>query len=172
MTALLLKFAPWIGGVLVLLGLGGWCGYKLAQPAYNRLQGQYEAFQLTVANQQAAQQKAATDALEAQIAQRNQTEARNAQLEQSLSSIQDQATTAQRSADFANRLLAAARKAAPASGPSVPEAPGHSPVADPASSSADGSTPDLAGLIAGAATECRDAIQDYAALQLELAPQL
>lgn len=167
----LVKFAPWLAAVLVLLGLGGWGGYKVAQPRYNRLQGQYEAFQLTVATDRAAQQKAAADALAAQIKTRTQTEARNAQLEQFLRMAQ--ATAVARDTEFARRLLAAARKATPAPGRDpMPASQGGSRPDGATGSPGDGSAPDLPGLTAAAATECHDAIQRLTALQLELQPQL
>ncbi|HSX78531.1 MAG TPA: hypothetical protein VLQ80_08185 [Candidatus Saccharimonadia bacterium] len=168
MSVILLKFAPWIAAALVCLGIGGWAGHKAAQPAYNRLASQYEAFQLTVAHDQAAGQKAATEALQAQINERNATEARNAQLEQSLHSIQDRA--AERDADFARRLLAAARKAGSTPGPdSVSKGKGEQHATDPPDASGDRSlTTDLGD----AAGECTDAIQRLAALQLEITTQV
>lgn len=168
-----LKALPWIAGVLVLLGIGGWAGHKSAQDNYDRLQGQYTALQLADAQQQAASQKAATAALQAQIAQRTQTEARNAQLQQSLATAQDQASSAQRSADFANRLLTAARALpAPAASHPVPAAASGQQPVDTSGPRDDRPVVSLSELIAGAATECRDAIQRFTALQLELGPQL
>jgi hypothetical protein len=167
MTALLIKYAPYILGALALFGAGIWTGHELDKPAYAKLQGQYEAFQVQVANVQAASQKAATDALEAQIAARNATEEHNAQI---IRTLQSRADTAESDRDFARRLLAAATQSRPATGGDPgPKTQGGQRPDDPPAASSDRPLTDLLGAAAG---ECRDAIQRFSALQAELAPQL
>lgn len=167
MTALLLKYAPYLAAVLLLFGAGSWTGYKVAQPAYNRLQGQFSDYKAQVAQNELAAQTAATAALQAQIAQRNETEANNAKI---IADLQSKADSAAADRDFARRLLAAARQAQPAAGN------------DPATKTQGGSTADGAADASGnrslvadlgaAAGECRDAIERFSALQAELRPQL
>lgn len=173
MTALLLKFAPWIAGVLVVFGAGAWSGHKLAQPAYDRLQGQYSAFQLQTSKDTAARLKAAADALTAQIAQRNTVEDRNAVLESSLESVRAEAMAAHRDADFASRLLTAARQARPvtASDPST-KAGDQQPVQDPPAISGSGSAGNILGLTTDAIAECRGAFEYAYGLAAEVMPQL
>lgn len=166
MTALLLKYAPYLAAVLVVFGAGSWTGYKGAQPAYNRLQGQFSDYKAQVAADELAAQKAATAALQAQIAQRNEVESNNAKV---IADLQSKADSAAADRDFARRLLAAAQaRPAPNSDPATKTQGG---------STADGS-PDASGnrsLVAdlgAAAGECRDAIERFSALQAELRPQL
>lgn len=173
MTALLLKFAPWIAGVLGIFAVSAFLTHKVDSIALSRLQSAYDADKVTWAQSQASAQKAAADALQAQIAQRNATEARNAELQSSLAQTQADAVAAHRDADFASRLLAAARQAA--SRPSGGQVPGSQGGQQPADSSgASGNRPaaDLFGLTRDSAAECRNAIERLATLQLEIATQL
>jgi hypothetical protein len=167
MSALLLRFAPYIIAVLAVFGAGIWTGHELDKPALARVRSEYAAFQIQVAHQQAASQKAATDALEAQIAARNVTEVANAKIIQQL---QSRADTAESDRDFARRLLNAAAQSRPvAGGDPGAKAEGGRPADDPAAASGDRPLAEDLGLAAG---ECRDAIQRFSALQAELAPQL
>jgi len=167
MTALLLKFAPYLIAAAALFGAGIWSGHELDRPGYAKLQSEYSAFQVQVAHQQAADQKRATDALEAQIAARSATEEHNAQI---IATLQNRADTAESDRDFARRLLNAATQSRPVAG-SDPgsKAEGGRPADDTAPASSDRPLTDLLGSAAG---ECRDAIQRFSALQAELAPQL
>jgi hypothetical protein len=173
MTAILLKLAPWIAGVLGVFAVSAFLTHKVDNIALSRVQSAYDADKVTWAHSQAAAEKAAADALATQIAQRKSTEARNAELQDSLQKVQADAVAAHRDADFASRLLAAARKAAsrPDSDP-VPAAQGGQKPDGASEASGDRPAPDILGLTAAAATECREAIQQYATIQLELDPQL
>jgi hypothetical protein len=167
MTALLLKFSPYVIGAVALFGAGIWSGHELGKPRYAKLQSEYSAFQVEVANAQAASQKAATDALEAQIAARNATEEHNAQI---IRQLQNRADTAESDRDRANRLLElAAQSRSQPSGRDLPKA-ADQPGTAPASQA--GRTESLADLLIAARAECSGNADRYDALIAELKPQL
>jgi hypothetical protein len=167
MSALLLRFAPYIIAVLAVFGAGIWTGHELDKPALARVRSEYAAFQIQVAHQQAASQKAATDALEAQIAARNITEANNAQI---IRQLQSRADTAESDRDRANRLLELAAQARPvAGGDQLSETagqPGTAPAGQ--ASGANG----LAELLVRTKQECADNADKLDALIAEIKPQL
>jgi hypothetical protein len=131
----------------------------------------YADLKATTATAYADAQKTYSDALAAQIASERATERRNDQISASLAAVQNDAASAHRDADFAQRLLAAAAKtSAPAGSPPVP-ATGSAPGA-PAAGAAlgDRRAGDLSGLTAGAIAECRNAIERLSAIRLKLNP--
>lgn len=157
----------------VLIGVGVWLGgyperlkYARLQAEYSALQAEYSAFQIQVAHEREVAQKAATDALEAQIAARNATEEHNAQI---ISQLQSQADHAAADRDFARRLLAAVQARSAASSDPSPKAESGQPV-DAAPQS--GGNQSVAQLLGPTAGECRDAINQLIALQAEIRPQL
>ena len=162
-----LSFWLKLAGYLLTAGIGAFISHEIDQIPYDRQATAFESYKAQVADADAKAQKAAADALQAQINTRLTTESHNGQIVAQLTQERDSAALDR---DFARRLLAAAQ-AKPRSG-QVP-APGHQPATpDPAQPSGNGSTPDLARLVADSATECRDAIQTLTALQFELKPQL
>lgn len=161
-----------------LLSLGvisatAYATHKLDDARYESLRSDFSGYKAQVATDDATAHTALANALQAQIDSRNATEARNAQLQTSLQSVQADAVAAHRDVDFANRLLAAAAHAGTAAASSaVSKAQGGSGAADTPGASGDRSTPNLIADVTDSATECRDAIQRLAALQLEIAPQI
>lgn len=158
---------------LGVIGVAAYATHKLDDARYESLQSDFSEYKAQVATDNATAHTALANALQAQIDSRNATEARNAQLQTSLQSVQADAVAAHRDADFANRLLAAAAHTgttAPSSG--VPKAQGGSGTDGSSGASGDRQTPDLLADVTASAAECREAIQNYAALQLQLSPQL
>lgn len=151
---------------LLTAAAGGFISHEIDQIPYERLQTSFSSYKAQVAAANAQAQKAASDALQAQIQTRLTTEANNGKVIAQLQSERDGAVA---DAQFARRLLAAAQ-ALPTT-PSHPGAstPGGSGADDPAGSSGDRP---LAQELELAAGECRAAIQRLAALQAELGPQL
>lgn len=136
-------------------------------PRYNALQTAYSKYQAEVAAANLSSQKAANDALQAQIKTRLDTEANNSKVIDALTQERDQAVTARQ---FAERLLSAAAKApTPARRDPVP-APGDQPATHDASTAPGGGQ--LAQLLAAAATETAQCFERLDGLQLELSPQL
>lgn len=135
-------------------------------PRYDALQTSLASYKAQQADKDAAAQKAAADALEAQINSRLATEANNGKV---ISQLQNERDAAVADRDFARRLLAAAKARAPAASGAVPAAAGGRRFDDPSGPSGDRS---LAQDLGDAAGECRSAIQRLAALQAELKPQL
>jgi hypothetical protein len=135
-------------------------------PRYNALQAEFKGYQAKVTDADDRAQKAANDALEAQIQSRLQTEANNGKV---ISQLQNERDAAVSDRDFARRLLAAAKAQPPAGSSAVSTASGGRRFDDPAGASGDRS---LAQDLGDAAGECRNAIQRLAALQAELKPQL
>lgn len=167
MTALLafLRVAyPWLIGA----ALGGYGAHELDQIPYGRLQTTLASERTQHADEVAAGQKAAADALQAQIKTRLTIEANNGNVIAQLTAERDSAAADR---DLAQRLLNAASHPAAPSHP-VSTAAGR-PIADDApKGGGDQQAPDLVGTLSGAIAECRDALQRFAGLQLELAPQL
>ena len=148
------------------LGAGIWATHKLDGASYDALQARFASYQRDVADADAKAQKAASDALQAQINTRLATEANNGKVIQQLQAERDSAAADR---DFARRLLAAAQAVPTAADHSGTAAAGGSAAPDPARPPGDRP---LAQDLGDAAGECRDAIQRLAALQVELQPQL
>lgn len=161
---------------LLLLGIIGataWATHRFDEAHYETLRAAFAQYQAQVQKDNADAKGALASALQAQIDTRVATEKHNEQLQSSLQQVQADAASAHADADFAHRLLAAAQNAGPATGgTAVPKAPGGRGSDGAASSAGDQPAATLLGDVAGAAAECRDAIQRLAALQLELSPQL
>jgi len=151
---------------LLSAAVAGYGVHELDQIPYGRLQTTFASYKAQVADDDAKAQKAAADALQAQINTRLTTEANNGKVIAQLAQERDSAAADR---DFARRLLAAAQAKPTTGGGAVPTA-GHQPgTSDPAGSSGDRS---LVTDLGSAAGECRDAIQRLAGLQAELIPQL
>lgn len=165
MTALLtfLKLAwPYI----LAAGIGAAGMHEFDQIPYSRLQTTLASERTQRADELAAAQKAAADALQAQINTRLTTEATNGKV---LSQLQSERDTAIAARDFSDRLLSAAAQAKPPGSHPVP-APGHQPTPDAASQPSGGGQ--LADLLTAAAAETSQCFEHYTGLQLQLAPQL
>ena len=165
MTALL-EFIKVAWPYILVASLGMYGGYRLESADKEVLQAKFDLYQSQVAQANADAQRASSDALEAQIQTRLQTEANNGKIIQQLQSQRDGAMADR---DFARRLLAAAQAESTASGGAVPK------TADrPGAPSAPGNGSDqpLADEVGDAAIECRDAIERFAAAQAQLIPQL
>jgi hypothetical protein len=162
---LLLRYWPY---VLAFLGISAGAAYvthRIDSGSYDRLQAQYSAFQLQTAHEKQADAVAAQNALQAQIQARIKQESTNAQ---AIADLQSKADHAAADRDFAVRLLAAARKAQSGSGSLSQTA--DRPATD-AGAETSGDRPLIAD-IGDAAGECRDAISQLRAIQVELQPQL
>lgn len=165
MTALLaiLKLSwPYVLCVIV----AGYLTHRWDLTDYERLQTSFASYKAQVAAADAQAQKAASDALQAQIQTRLTTEANNGKVIQQLQAERDSAAADR---DFARRLLAAAQAVPAAPSHAGPSAAGGSGADDAPGSSGDRPLAQELGVAAG---ECRAAIQRLAALQAELAPQL
>jgi hypothetical protein len=167
MTAILLKFAPWIAGVVVLLGLGGWAGYKV-----NPWEGRYTALQATDAKARAEGEAAVAKTLQAQLAQAQTVSANNAQTVEKLSAenaqiVADHSATLDRVRRLEQLLVLASRPTSTSAG--VSQASGGPSVAG--ASDPPGIT-SIEGLLVAAATECEQTANQLNALIEELRPQL
>lgn len=147
------------------VGIGIYLGHLFDKAAYAALQGQYSAFQVQVAHEREAAQKAATDALEAQIAARNITEANNAKVVQEL---QNRADTSAADLARANRLLelAAQDNARPRPVSQAADQPGTAPASQASGPSG------LTQLLVATRQECSDNADKLDALIAEIRPQL
>jgi len=164
-----------IGAVVLAVLLAGtvWATHEFDSGSYSKLEAQFADYRTQSTADHDAALKALNDALSAQIQAREATEKRNEQIAQSLTNVQNDAAAAHRDADFAQRLLAAAKNPGPAApGPAVSATQGGSGANGPAATLGDRRAGDLPGLTTGAIAECRNAIERLAALQLQLAPQL
>jgi hypothetical protein len=135
-------------------------------PRYDALQTSLASYKAQEADKDAAAQKAATDALQAQIATRLATEANNGKV---IAQLQDERDAAIAARNFSDRLLAAAAKTGAPTCSQVP-ATGHQPAPDAAGQSP--SSGQLAQLLRSAALETAQCFERYSALQLQLQPQL
>lgn len=167
MTALLLRYAPYLAAIAACIGLGAFATHKLDSASYERLQAQYSTYQAQVSQDAAKAQEAARKALQTQLDERAITEAHNAQVIEELKAQADHATADR---DFARRLLAAARQTRSPPPSSAVSAPTRQPGTDAAPEG--GTDQSLASDLGDAAGECRDAISQLLALQAQLKPQL
>jgi hypothetical protein len=168
MSVILLKFAPWIAGAIVLLGMGGWAGYHL-----NPYPARYQALQASDAIARAQGEEAVRTALTAQLAQAQEV-TRNNQSAMVTLANQNAQTAADRDATLARvhrleQLLALAAAAKPSAGHSVPEA-GDRPSAS--GSSGDPGVDRAGELLIAARDECRRNANRLQALIAEITPQL
>lgn len=164
--SLAFKALPFVA-VAVFAGYGV---HRFDSASYARLQARFSQYQAEVAQAQEASQRAASEALQAQAKARTDAESRNETIMAKLESAQHENLTLAASNQFANRLLAAAAKAVPASGSDkAGTASDQSQAIDPATAQRGRQ---LATNLGTAAAECSDAIERLAALQAELIPQL
>lgn len=161
-----------VAAVSAVLGgaLAWWITHGIDQARLQDLQAKFSQYQAQVQADNTTAQRAADEALQAEFNARKAAEVTNAEVRQSLES---QVADAQRDRDFATRLLQRAQNArTTAAGSEVPgtfDRPGTAP---DSSAPADRPATNLIRLTADSATECRDAIQRLAGLQIELIPQL
>ncbi|MDB6104027.1 MAG: hypothetical protein JWO52_4026 [Gammaproteobacteria bacterium] len=141
--------------------------HKLDSAHYESLLAAFSQYQAKVFEDNATAQKAARDALQAQIDAHTSAESNNAKV---IASLQSQVDGAQRDAEFARKLLAVAANAGAAAGSGSVSKAGSGPGAPGTTGTSGGGS--LAQDLGDAAGECRDAIQRLAALQAELIPQL
>ena len=166
----LAKYAAWLALVLSLIGTGMYLEHHWDAGALAQEKEAEAAREAQEAKDNAAAQAAAARALQDQISRANAQDAANAKI---IADLQARAVGAESDRDFARRLLAAARQAVPAAGGSAAGQAASQPGADGAAGAQPGGPPTaLAGLLAGAAGECANAIQRLSALQAELTPQL
>ena len=159
----------WLVGALAAVAIGAFGMHHWDQAAYEKLQASFSKYQAQVAQADAASQKAAQAAMQAQLNEKTETAARNAAVIEELQNENGQLTS---SLTFANRLLAAAKAgAAPRSG-QVPAPNGQPGTPGSPASSGYRPAPDLTQLVSISATECADAIERFSALQAEIIPQL
>lgn len=159
-----------------VLGLGvisatAWATHKLDDARYASLQAEYSQYQATTQANDALAQKTARDALQLAVDTHQKAEDNNAK---TIASLQSQVDGARTDAEFARKLLASAAAAA------APGTAGHPAAQTNGGSTANGAPTapgdrpptTLLGDVTAAAAECRDAIQRFTALQIELRPQL
>lgn len=163
------KAWPYLLAAAVAAAGSVWITHRLDTVALDSLQAKYSQYVAQSETLEAAQEAAANKAISAQLQTHLTIETTNAQV---IGSLQDQVDAAKSDAAFAKQLLSAAAKAQSAGSGSV-FATGSGPAADDATKgSSDKSAFNLLGVATDSITECRDAIQRLAALQLEIAPQL
>lgn len=169
MSAILVLLRPLLPYLItgaIAIGAGAWTAHRLDSASYNALQAKFSTYQAQTANDRANAEKAARDALQAQINARLTTEANNAKVIDKLTQERDNAATDR---DFVRRLLSAAQD--------KPTATGH-PVSTASHQSGTTNTPGTSGdqsvteLLTVAAAESRQCFQQYNALLAELQPQL
>lgn len=167
MTALEIRIVLYALLSFGIIGTTAYATHKLDDARYESLEAQYAKYQSQVQADAVTSQKAATDALQAQIDARISAEANNAKVIQTL---QSKADGARSDADLANRLLnSAIETGAAAAGDKMPKAAGGS------IASAAGGTQERAGLetsVAGAIGECERNANRLDALIAEIRPQL
>lgn len=167
MTALLLKFAPWLAGAIALLSLGAWSGYHL-----NPWHGRYTSLQAADAIERGQAQAAVRKTLSAQLAQAQEVTHNNQAAMVTLAN-QNAQTTADRDATVAHvhrleQLLSAPTTRTPASG-QLSQAGDRPPAAG---SGGDPSTDEIGDLLVGARDEAKRNANRLDALIAEINPQL
>lgn len=166
MSGLLLKFAPWLAGIVALLSIGGWAGYQV-----NPWHGRYTSLQAADAIDRAHTEEAVRTELTAQLEQAQET-TRNNQAAMVTLANQNAQTIADRDATVARvrrleQLLGTATIRAPAGG-SVPQSTSGS---DPPASSASGGLTEIERLLVDAKEEAERTANDYDALVTQITPQ-
>lgn len=164
MSVILLKLAPWLAGIIVLLGVGGYAGYHL-----NPWQGRYQSLMAADVIARAHGEEAIRKTLADQLAQAQATSKNNAD---ALEKLQDE--NAHIAADRDANLLLARRLLA---GQARPIAATHSlPKASSGQASAATSgtrqNESLAGLLVDTADECERNADRLDALIAQITPQL
>jgi hypothetical protein len=164
MTALLIKIAPWLAGVLVIFGAGTYTGYHV-----NPWQGRYTSLRAADAIERAHGEEAIRQALTAQLAQAQATSKNNADSLERLAHENAQ-IVADRDANMllARRLLAGQARPPPANR-SLPKA-----TDQPSASGAGGTGQDesVAGLLVDTADECERNADRLDTLIAQIRPQL
>jgi hypothetical protein len=167
MTALLLKFAPWLAGVILLVGIGSWIGYEV-----NPYKTKYKDLQAADWQAKAQGEVAAKEALAKQLVQAQRVSQNNSEAMQRLNNENAQ-TLQDRDAVIArvHRLeqLLSAQAARAASGAQVP-ATGSRP--GPASAGGDPGIGRAGELLIAARDECKRNASRLNALIAEVNPQL
>lgn len=167
MTALLLKFAPWLAGIAILLGCGGYVGYHL-----NPYPERYKDLVATQALNQADAEDAVRKTLSAQLVQAQTQTKVNSDAMQSLAQENAQ-IAADRDGTVTRvrrleQLLSAASTRTP-TGSQLSKAGGGSGAA----SAGDPSSPtQIEGLLTDAASECERNTNQLNALIAQIQPQL
>jgi hypothetical protein len=164
-TAILLKAWPY----LLAAVLAGYGVHRWDASSYAKLQAAFSNYQVEVGLANAASQKAATEALQAQLSAKTVTDARN---EAVIEELQNEKSQLSSSLTFANRLLAAAKAGAPSGSGQVPATNGKPGASGTTPASGYRPAPDLTQLVSLSATECADAIERLSALQAQIGPQL
>jgi hypothetical protein len=167
MSVILLKLAPWLAGVVALLGLGGWAGYHL-----NPYPARYKALEASYVIERAHGEEAVRQVLSAQLAQA-QTVTRNNQAAMVILATQNAQTAADRDATVARvhrleQLLSAA--AARAASSRVVSQAGDRP-ATPAAGG-DPSADEVGDLLIAARDEAKRNASRLNALIAEVKPQV
>jgi len=168
MTAVLaiLKEA-WPYMLVAVLGgwAAGWTTHAVDSIALNRQKTAMASYQAQVADQEAKAEKAAREALQAQIDAHHVIDQRN---ERVIADLTQRAQAAESDAALTGRLLAAQKARLPPSHP-VPEAAHQSATVDASETSGLGQ---LAAATAAALNECRGNARQLNALIAEIEPQL
>ncbi len=168
MTAILLKIAPWLAGVIILLGLGGWAGWEM-----NPWHGRYTSLQAADAIERVHGEEAVRQTLTAQLAQAREV-TRNNQAAMVTLANQNAQTAADRDLSISRlhrleQLLNAESAARAAASRSVPKTGDRPPAPSVPGDEGVGRAGEL--LIA-ARDECRRNVARYQALIAEISPQL
>ena len=165
MTALL-AFLRMAWPYLLTAGIGAFISHEIDQIPYDRQATAFASYKAQVADADAKAQKAAADALQAQINTRLTTEANNGKV---ISQLMAERDTAALDRDIAQRLLAAAAARAAAPNRPVPQTAGGqaAPTAGPAAGGGS-----LTEELAAAIDECRANANQLDALIAEIKPQL
>lgn len=164
MTALLIKFVPWLAGVLILFGAGTYTGWHM-----NPWEGRYKSLQASDAIERAHGEEAVRSALTAQLAQAQATSKNNAD---SLARLADENAQIARDRDanmaLARRLLAGQARSTTGSHPMPKASGGQAPTA----ASGAGQNEDLASLLVDTADECERNANRLDELIAQIKPQL
>jgi hypothetical protein len=167
MSILLLRYLPWLAGVLVIFGAGTWTGYHV-----NPYEARYKDLRATDAIERADAEEAVRKTLTAQLAQA-QTTTHNNQAAMVTLANQNAQTAAERDATIGrvHRLeqLLAAQAARAASDRGVPQAGDRSATA---ATTGDPGVDRAGELLIAARDECRRNADRLGALIAEITPQL
>lgn len=164
MSVLLLRYLPWLAGVLVVFGAGSYAGWHA-----NPWHGRYTSVLAADAKERLLGEAAVRKALQGQLEQAQATSTNNAKV---IHDLQTQNATIGADRDHTNelvkRLLARAARSGPAGG-SVPETPDQRGTAPAGRAAGDDS---VASLLGDTADECQRNAQRLDALIAQITPQL
>jgi len=167
MSVLLLRYLPWLAGVLVIFGAGTYTGWHM-----NPWEGRYKSLQASDAIERMHGEEAVRSALAAQLAQA-QTVTRNNQAAMVTLATQNAQTAADRDVTLArvHRLeqLLSAAAARSAQSTTVPQT-GNRPTT--AGASGDPGADEIGGLLIAARNEAKRNAARLNALISEIVPQL